>query len=81
MRPEQMASLRPAAGFRYHDAHRVTQTNFRQQIVQRRELHTVEFTLNMLRWDLSQLAAAAQRVVEQTTPQLTESSRLRFFNS
>ena len=55
--------------FRHHDAHGVAQTNFRQQIVKRRELHTVELALDMLRWDLSQLTTAAQRVVEQTTPQ------------
>lgn len=68
MRQVRKVLLRPAAGFGYHDAHGVTQPNFRQQIVQRGELHPVEFTLDMFWWDLCQLTAATQRMVEQTTP-------------
>ncbi|VTP61960.1 Uncharacterised protein [Leclercia adecarboxylata] len=54
---------------RHHHAHGVTQTDFRQQIIKRGELHTLDFTLHVLFRDLCQLAAATQRVVEQTTAQ------------
>lgn len=55
--------------FRHHHAHRIAQTNFRQQIVQRCELHTLQFALDILLRDFSQFTAAAEGMVEQTAPQ------------
>lgn len=51
---------------RHHHAHGVAEADFRQQIVQRRQLHAVQLVLNVFLRDFGQLAAAAQRVVEQT---------------
>ena len=53
--------------FRHHHAHGVAQTDLRQQIVKRGQLHPVELALDILRRDLGEFAATAQRVVEQTT--------------
>ncbi|MOA27059.1 hypothetical protein D3C78_1479020 [compost metagenome] len=55
--------------FRHDNTHGITETNFCQQIVQCSELHTLKFTLDILRRDLGKLTAATQRMVEQTATQ------------
>ena len=65
--------------FCHHDAHGVAQTDFRQQIVKRGQLHAIEFALDILRWDLGEFAASAQRVIEQTTAKADRIVALKVF--
>ena len=65
--------------FRHHDAHGVAQTDFRQQIVKRGQLHAIEFALDILRRDLGEFAASAQRVIEQTTAKADRIVALKVF--
>lgn len=67
--------------FRDHHAHCVTKADFCQQIVKRCQLHAVQLALNIFLRDFIELTATTQRMVEQTTARLTESSRLRFFSN
>lgn len=45
--------------FRDHYAHRVAETDFRQQIVKRCQLHTIQFALNIFLRNFRQLTTAA----------------------
>ena len=67
--------------FRDHHAHCVTKSDFCQQIVKRCQLHAIQLALNIFLRDFIQLTATTQSMVEQTTAQATESSRLRFFSN